>query len=99
LDAAAQGAVALNHKVIDIAERNISTSFDFAAKLVACDDLTEAMELQALYWRKQLSELRMQAQEVRVLIEKITSNVTEPIKAQVTRDMDESIRRLRSNRT
>ena len=99
LDAAGQGAVALNHKIVDIADRNIRSSLDLATRLVACNDLAEAMELKAAYWRQQLSELRMQAEEVRVLIEKVTCNVTEPIKAQVTRDMDEFIRRLRSTRT
>jgi phasin len=96
LDAAGQGAVALNHKIIDIAERNVSAGFDLAARLAGSKSLAEAMQVQAAYWRKQSGELRMQAEEVRVLLEKVTSSVVEPIKAQVTRDMDESIRRIRS---
>jgi hypothetical protein len=46
--------------------------------------------------RKQLSELRMQAEEVRALLEKVTSNVVEPIKSQTTRDIDEFLTRIRS---
>jgi hypothetical protein len=42
--------------------------------------------VQAAYWHKQLGELRMQAEEVRVLLEKVTESVAEPIKAQVTLD-------------
>ena len=42
--------------------------------------------MQAAYWRKQFGELRMQAEEVRVLLEKVTDSVTEPIKVQVTLD-------------
>ena len=49
-------------------------------------NLVEAIEMQAAYWRKQFGELRMQAEEVRVLLEKVTDSVTEPIKAQVTLD-------------
>jgi hypothetical protein len=96
LDAAGQGAVALNRKIIDIAGRNISTGFDLATRLVASNNLAEAFGLQTAFWRKQLSELRMQAEEVRVLIEKVTSNVVEPIKSQMTREIDEFLRRIRS---
>jgi hypothetical protein len=98
LDAAGQGAVALNRKIIDIAGRNISTGFDLATRLVASNNLAEAFEVQTAFWRKQLSELRMQAEEVRVLLEKVTSNVVEPIKSQMTREIDEFLRRIRSTR-
>jgi hypothetical protein len=94
LDAA--GPVALNRKVIDIAARNISTGFDLVTRLLACKNLAEALEVQTDYWRRQSGELRMQVEEVRVLLEKVTSTALEPIKAQVTRDIEESIRRIRS---
>ena len=55
--AANQGAVALNFKIMDIAERNISTGFDLATGLAGARNLTEVMELQSAYWRKQLSSL------------------------------------------
>jgi hypothetical protein len=38
----------------------------------------------------------MQAEEVRVLLEKVTSNVVEPIKSQMTREIDEFLRRIKS---
>ena len=63
--AAGQGAVALNRKIIDIAERNINTGFDLATSLAGAKNLTEAMELQAAYWRKQFGDLSAQAEEVR----------------------------------
>ena len=86
LDAAGQGAVAFNRKIMDIAERNISTGFDLATRLARAKNPVEAIELQAAYWRKQLGELRMQAEEVRTLLERVTDSVAEPIKAQVTQD-------------
>ena len=86
LDAAGQGAVALNRKIMDIAERNISTGFDLATRLARAKNPVEAIELQAAYWRKQFGELRMQAEEVRTLLERVTDSVAEPIKAQVTQD-------------
>src|SRR4029077_1289879 len=84
LDAAGQGAVAFNRKIMDIAERNISTGFDLAIRLARAKNPVEAIEMQAAYWRKQFGELRMQAEEVRTLLE--TDSVAEPIKAQVTLD-------------
>ncbi|MGA7535453.1 MAG: phasin family protein [Pseudolabrys sp.] len=86
LDAAGQGAVAFNRKIMDIAERNISTGFDLATRLARAKNPFEAIELQAAYWRKQFGELRMQAEEVRTLLERVTDSVAEPIKAQVTLD-------------
>jgi hypothetical protein len=95
--AAGQGAVALNRKIIDIAERNVRNGFDLATSLAGTRNLAEVMELQAAYWRKQFGELRTQAEEERVLSTKVTANVTEPIKAQVTRVTDESKRRIKSS--
>ena len=86
LDAAGQGAMALNRKIMDIAERNISTGFDLATRLTKVKNPVEAIELQAAYWRQQFGELRMQAEEVRALLERVTDSVAEPIKAQVTLD-------------
>jgi len=86
LDAAGQGAVAFNRKIMDIAERNISTGFDLATRLARAKNPVEAIELQAAYWRKQFGELRMQAGEVRTLLERVTDSAAEPIKAQVTLD-------------
>jgi len=86
LDAAGQGAVAFNRKIMDIAERNISTGFDLATRLARAKNPVEAIELQAAYWRKQFGELRMQAEEVRTLLERVTDSVAEPMKAQVTLD-------------
>jgi hypothetical protein len=87
VDAAGKGAVALNHKAIDIARRNINTGFNFAASLAGAKNLAEVMELQATYWRKQLGELAAQAGEMRTLSTMVTTDVAAPIKAQVTRGM------------
>jgi phasin len=84
-DAANQGAVALNRKVIDIAQRNINSSFDLAKSLAGAKNLAEAMELQGTYWRKQLDTLTAQAEEVRTLSTRVAANAAETMK----RGMDE----------
>jgi phasin len=91
--AANQGAAALNFKIMDIAERNISTGFDLATGLAGARNLTEVMELQSAYWRKQLNRLQTQAEEVRALSTRITANVTEPNESRVTRAGAKSSRR------
>jgi phasin len=84
-DAAGQGAVALNRKVIDITQRNINSSFDLAKSLASAKTLAEAMELHAAYWQKQLGALSAQAEEMRSLSSKVTEDVAEPIKTHVSR--------------
>ena len=61
-DAAGQGAVAFNRKIIDIAQRNVNSGFDLANSLAGAKNLAEIVELQAAYWRKQFSALTAQAE-------------------------------------
>jgi phasin len=87
-DAVGQGAIALNHKVMDIAQRNMNSGFDLAKSLAGAKNLAEVIELQAAHWRKQFSALAAQAEEVRTLSTQVTADVTAPIKAQVKRGRD-----------
>ncbi|MBK5198126.1 MAG: phasin family protein [Methyloceanibacter sp.] len=84
LDAAGQGAVAFNRKIVDIAQRNLNSVFDLAKSLASAKNLAEVVELQAAYWQKQFSALTAQAEEVRALSTKVTADAAEPIKAHVT---------------
>ena len=77
-DAAGQGAVALNRKVIDLTQRNISSSFDLAASLSSAKNLAEVMELHAAHWRKQLDAIAGQAEEVRTLSAKVAATTAAP---------------------
>ena len=71
---AGQGVTALNQKIIELAERNIDTSFDLAMNLCRAKNLAEVMELQTAYWQKQFGELTTQAEAVRVLSTKVLMN-------------------------
>jgi phasin len=88
-DAAGQGAVALNRKVIDIAQRNINSGFDFAKSLVGAKTFGEAMALHSSYWQEQLGTLRSQVDEMRELSTRVTTDITEPAKAQIKRGIEE----------
>jgi hypothetical protein len=72
-DAVGQGAVALNRKIIDIARRNLNSSFDLAKSLAGAKNLAQVLELQGAYWRKQFGTLAAQAEEVRALSTKVAA--------------------------
>jgi phasin len=84
-DAAGQGATAFNRKFVDLARRNVDASFDLATSLAGAKDLTDMVELQAAFWRKQFDVLTAQAEEVRTLSIKMTAAAAEPLKSQMER--------------
>jgi phasin len=88
-DALGQGAAALNRKIIEIAQENVSSGFDLAKSLATAKTLAEMVELRATYWRKQLSALAAQAEEVRALSTKVAADMAAPIKAHVTRSIEQ----------
>jgi len=88
-DAAGQGAVALNRKILDIAQRNVSSGFELAKSLAGAKNLADFVKLQTAYWQKQLDALTAQAEEVRALSTKVTAAAAEPIKAHVASSRDE----------
>ena len=87
-DALGQGAAALNRKVIEIAQENV-LGLDLAKSLATARTLAEMVELRATYWRKQLSTLSAQAEEVRALSTKVAADMAAPIKAHVTRSIEQ----------
>jgi hypothetical protein len=76
-----EGAMALNRKIIDLAQRNIDTSFDLATSLAGAKNLAEVVNLQGAYWQKQFGALMGQAEEVRLLSAKVATDVSERITA------------------
>jgi phasin len=88
-DALGQGAAALNRKIIEIAQRNVSSGFDLAKSLATAKTLAEIVELRATYWRKQFTVLAAQAEEVRALYAKVVEEMTRPVKEHVMRTFDD----------
>jgi phasin len=94
--AAGQGAAAFNRKIIDIARRNLDSSFDLAKSLASAKSLADMVELQTAYWRKHFSTLTAQAEEVRELSSKVTEDTTEAVKAHMARGANGPMRGQRS---
>ena len=72
--AAGGGATALNLRIIDVADRNIDAVFDLATGLAGAKNFADVMASHAAYWRKQISNLSAQAEEVSAPSTKRTSS-------------------------
>jgi hypothetical protein len=89
-DVVGQGAAAFNRRIIDLAQRNVISSFDLAKKLTAAKTLPEVVELQVAYWQKQFGLTPPAKQsEVPSLGIRVAADVgTRRMKDQVARNMD-----------
>jgi phasin len=63
-DTARKGAKDVGEKAMEFAERNITSSFDLAQKLVRAKDVQEMLALQAAYIQTQMQVLAEQAKEL-----------------------------------
>ena len=97
-DAAAQGAFALNRKIIEIARQNLDSGFDLAKSLVGAKNLAEIVELQAAYWGKLFGALRPQTEEVRTLASNVATDTVGPTKAQASKRTDARVESNEANR-
>jgi Phasin protein len=64
-DAAGRGAAALRRNIVDATQRNLNLSFDLAKSLAGASNLSEIVELQAAFCRRQLDAVATQAEVVR----------------------------------
>ncbi len=75
---AQEGAKDVRQKAISFAEQNVSTSFEFAQKLVRAADIQEVMRLQAEFVRAQLATMSEQAKEIGETASKAAMSATKP---------------------
>ena len=78
-ETARKGAKDVGEKAMDFAQKNITSSFDFAQKLVQAKDLQEMLELQASYIKTQMQVLAEQAKELGQSSSKMAAD---PLKSQ-----------------
>ena len=89
IDRAGQGAVALNRKVIDIAQTNLNSGFDLAKDLSGAKTVTELLEAQAAFARKQFETFTVQAEEFRNLSARVATETAEPLKSHMSRSIED----------
>jgi hypothetical protein len=87
-DAAGQGAVALSRKVIDIARRNVSSSFDLAKSLAGAKSLTDMVEVQAALLAQAVRYHGGSGRVVPRPFDQVAADTAGSIKAHVARGAD-----------
>jgi phasin len=78
---AAKAATEYGLKVIEMTRINGNAAFDFIGKLVTVRSPSEAIELSTLHARHQFERVSTQSQELWALVQKIATDVAEPVKA------------------
>ena len=79
-EAARAGASEIAHKSMAFAEQNMSSTFDFAQKLMHAKDPTEVMRLQSEFLANQMRALSSQAQDLGQSAAKIVMDAAKPKK-------------------
>jgi phasin len=79
-EAARAGASEIAHKSMAFAEQNMSSTFDFAQKLMHAKDPTEVMRLQSEFLANQMRVLSSQAQDLGQSAAKIVMDAAKPKK-------------------
>ena len=79
-EAARAGASEIAHKSMAFAEQNMSSTFDFAQKLMHAKDAQEVMRLQSEFLANQMRALSSQAQDLGQSAAKIVMDSAKPKK-------------------
>ena len=82
---AVKGAQDYNNKLLEFAQTNTNTAFEFAKRLLEVKSPSEFMELSTERARKQFETLTEQTAALAALAQKVTLASTEPLKAGVTK--------------
>ncbi|HEV3024405.1 MAG TPA: phasin [Pirellulales bacterium] len=76
--AAQAGAKNVGNKVMEFAEQNVNSSFEFAQKLVRAKDVQEVMRLQAEFIKAQMTAMSEQAKALGESATKLAMDAAKP---------------------
>ena len=68
-------------KMIEALRTNVNANFDFASSLFTVKSPSEVVELSSAHARKQFEALSAQSKELASLVQKVSTETAEPIKA------------------
>ena len=86
---ARDGALAIGAKAVDAAKTNSDASFALARDLFGAKSLSEVIELQSAFARKQFEAVTAQMKEFQELGEKVITTTTKPMTAKVEKTFKE----------
>lgn len=89
LETARQGTFAIGVKTIDAAKSNSDASFSFARELFGAKTMSEVIELQSSFARKQFDAFTSQFKEIQALTEKLVTDTTKPVAEKVEKTFKE----------
>jgi phasin len=84
---ARDGAIAFSVKAIDAAKSNSNASFALVRDLFGAKTMSEVVELQSAFARKQFEAMTEQMKELQALGEKYVTTTTRPVTAKVEKTM------------
>ena len=87
----AKGATEYNLKIFEIARTNTNTAFEHAEELMGVKSPLEFVALSATHARKQFDTMIAQTKELTELAQKVTTKITEPLKAGVTKAFNKRV--------
>jgi phasin len=88
---AAKGATDYNLKIVEIARTNINTAFECAQELMGVKSPSEFVALSTAHVRKQFDTMIAQTKELAELAQNAATEITEPLKAGVTKAFNNKV--------
>jgi phasin len=88
---AAKGATDYNLKIIEFARTNTNTAFEYALQLMRVKHPSEFVALSTAHARKQFESMIAQTKELTELAQKVTAEITEPVKAGLTKAFNNKV--------
>jgi phasin len=88
---ATKGATDYHLKFIEIARANTNTAFDYVHEMLAVKSVPEFLELSTAHARKQFEVMTAQTKELAALAQKMTTDITAPLKTSITKAFDNSL--------
>ena len=89
IETAREGAFAIGVKALDAAKSNSDASFSFARDLFGAKTMSDVIELQSTFARKQFDAFASQFKEFQALTEKLVTDTTKPVADKVEKTFKE----------
>jgi phasin len=87
----AKGATNYNLKIMEFARINTNTAFEYALELMGVKHPSEFVALSTAHARKQFETMMAQTKELTELAQKVATEITEPVKAGLTKAFNNKI--------
>jgi phasin len=89
IETAREGAFAIGLKAVDAAKSNSDASFSFARELFGAKTMSDVIELQSAFARKQFDAYTSQFKEFQSLTQKLVTDTTKPVTDKVQKTFKE----------